>query len=80
MLQRHLATVLLAGTITGSAAPSWADAPLWESWSQPYPQRGEFAPSRQGTLQPRLQLATYSAPAPLSNPIQQGLLDLAHSL
>ena len=80
MLQRHLATTLLTGVLSGLASPSYADAPLWESWSQPHLQRGEFAPSRQGEFQPRLQLAAYSTPAPLSHPIQQGLLDLARSL
>ncbi|WML91976.1 MltA domain-containing protein [Thiothrix lacustris] len=80
MLQRHMATTLLTVVITSVTTPSFAEAPLWESWAQPYPQRGEFAPSRQGSLQPRLQLAAYSTPAPLSNPIKQGLLDQARSL
>lgn len=80
MLQRRLATTVLVGTMAGFTAPSSANAPLWESWSQPYPQRGEFAPSRNGEFQPQMQLASYSKPASPSNPIQQGLLDLARSL
>jgi membrane-bound lytic murein transglycosylase A len=80
MLQRRLATTVLVGAMSGAVTPSFADAPLWESWAQPYPQRGQFAPSRAGELQPQLQLAAYTPPALFGNPIQQGLLDLARLL
>ena len=80
MLQRRLATTVLVGAMSGAVTPSFANAPLWESWAQPYPQRGQFAPSRAGELQPQVQLAAYAKPALFGNPIQQGLLDLARLL
>lgn len=81
MLQRHLATTMVVGVITGAASPSFANAPIWESWAQPYQQpRQEFAPSRLGEFQPQLQLAAYHPPGLRNDPIQRGLLSLAQVL
>ncbi|WGZ95277.1 MAG: MltA domain-containing protein [Candidatus Thiothrix putei] len=82
MQPRRLATTILMSTLTSVNAPSFADTPIWESWAQPQTQRGEFAPSRTGFMQPRIQLATYSAPAIANSnsPVQAGLRDLANSL
>ncbi len=81
MFQRHLATTMLVSAVTGSAAPSFANSPVWESWAQPYQQqRGQFAPSRIGEFQPRLQQAAYHPPSMGNDPIQRGLLNLAQVL
>lgn len=80
MFSRRLATTILMSTLTSAATPTYANSPIWESWAQPHPQRGEFAPSRAGILQPRLQLASYSQPTIAANPVQAGLRDLALSL
>lgn len=95
MLQRHLATTMLVGAVTGSASPCHANTAIWESWpaiftpvpyTQPYQQpRREFAPSRQGSFQPQMQLAAYHPPSTQYNgshndPIQRGLLSLAQVL
>ena len=80
MLSRSLATTILMSTLTSAATPTYANPPIWESWSQMQPQRGEFAPSRAGVLQPRLQLATYSQPSIAISPVETGLRDLARSL
>lgn len=80
MFSRRLATSILMSTLTSAATPTYANPPIWESWSQPHPQRGEFTPSRAGIFQPWLQLATYSQPNVAASPVEVGLRDLARSL
>ncbi|UOG92345.1 MAG: MltA domain-containing protein [Candidatus Thiothrix sulfatifontis] len=80
MISCRLATTILVGVLTSAAIPTHANPPIWESWSQPPPPRGEFAPSRAGIWQPRLQLATYSQPSAAISPVEAGLRDLARSL